>query len=343
VPIITDIVQPLELTAWVRELPTPQNYVLDQFLPDYEVPDVEFNIDVLIRYSETAKYRTRDAETPVGRRGRVLTRTRGEIPPLGEKILLTEYERLMLNRLQGQNLDPLVRNIYDDAEIVTRAIRSRAELARGQVLSTGKLTLDENGVNGEIDYGVPLTHIVAPTTAWSDHTGSTPITDLLAWQQTYLDDTGELPDAILSTRTVVNHLLQNVQIRGLASIPGAPVIPYLNRDRLNAVMEAEGLPQIFEYDTRVNVDTVATRVYPANALAFIPADRRSLGQSLWGITAEALELAGMSNPQIELQDAPGIVAVVMKEGDPVQVWTKSAAAFVPVLNQPQKLFVASVF
>jgi hypothetical protein len=51
----------------------------------------------------------------------------------------------------------------------------------------------------------------------------------------------------------------------------------------------------------------------------------------------------MSNPQIELQDAPGIVAVVMKEGDPVQVWTKSAAAFVPVINQPQKLFIASVF
>lgn len=342
-PIITDIVPPLELTAYARELPTPAVWNLNTFLPDREVRDVEFTIDILTRYNEAAKYRTFDAETPVGRRGRVLTRTRGTIPPLGEKLLLTEHDRLQLNRLQGQNQDQLVQTIFDDTKVAVKAIRARAELARGQVLSTGKLTLAENGVTGVVDFAVPGSHNVAPGVAWSDHTNSVPITDLLAWQQTYLDDTGELPATILTTRTVVNHLLQNVQLRGLGSFPGAPVIPYLNRDRLNSVLEAEGLPALVEYDSRVNVDGVSTRIYPANGLSFLPADREAFARSLWGITAEALELAGMSNPQIELADAPGIVAVTMKEGDPVQVWTKGAATFVPVIQEPYKWFFAATF
>src|SRR5690606_5524515 len=102
---------------------------------------------------------------------------------IGQKLLLSEYERLQLARMQGARTDSLTGQIYDDEEINTRAIRLRMELARGDVLQDGKLTLtDENGLTIEADFGVPNEHIVNPDGAdWDDTSTSVPMTDIQKW------------------------------------------------------------------------------------------------------------------------------------------------------------------
>lgn len=342
-PIISDYVDPAALTAFVREVPQPQNQILNTFLPDRVLPDIEAAIDSVTRVNRAAQFRTYDAETPIGQRDG-LTRKTVELPPIGQKTVLGEYERLQLERLRtgGQANSNLIDAIYNDAAINTRAVRARMELARGDVLTDGVFSLaDENGLTLEADWGVPASNIVAPGTLWSATATATPLADIRSWADTYTDLNGEPPAVAVTSRSVVSNLLLNAEIRELtATLAGTPNI--VTRQQLNTILQAHGLPTIVEYDTQVNVDGTDTKVIPTDRFVMLPADPTTLGYTAWGITAEALELAGVSNPTLAFTDAPGLVGVVLKEGDPVRTWTKVTGVGMPVIVDPNRLMVADV-
>jgi hypothetical protein len=342
-PIISDYVDPAALTAFVREVPRPANQILNQFLPDRVLNDIEAVIDSVTRVNRAAKFRSYDAETPIGQRDG-LTQNRVMLPPLGQKTVLGEFERLQLERLRtgGQANQGLIDAIYNDAETNTRAVRARMELARGDVLVDGKFTLTaENGLTLETDWGVPAGNLVAPGTPWSTVATATPLADLVSWTDTYTALNGEPPAFALTSRSVVGNLLRNAEIRGLAaSLGGTPSI--VTRQQLQTVLEAHALPTIIEYDTQVNVNGTDQRVIPADRFVMLPQDPSTLGYTAWGITAEALELAGVSNPTIAFDDAPGLIGVVLKEGDPVRTWTKVTGVGMPVIVDPNRLMVADV-
>jgi hypothetical protein len=339
----TDYVSPATLTGFVRELPAPRNWILEQLLPDVVVNDIEAAIDQYTRHNRAAKFRAYDAPTPIGQRDE-WKRDRISLPPLGEKLMVTEWERLQLERIRsgGDNTDAIANQIYDDAEVITRHTRARMEVARGDVLTDGMLTLsDEQGLTLEADFGLPASHQVAPGTLWSDHANATVLSDLNGWADTYVDDAGEPPGALWTSRTVVNHMLQNDEIRSLVgSLAGTPNI--VTRQQLNTALEAHGLPPVIQYDVRIDVDGSATRPVPQDRLLLMPEDPSSLGRTVWGITAEALELAGGENPAIDFEDAPGLIGVVEREMDPVRVMTNVSGVGMPVLSDPQRLMVADV-
>jgi hypothetical protein len=343
-PIISDYVDPAALTAFVREVPTQSNQILNTFLPDRVLPDIEAVIDSVTRVNRAAKFRSYDAETPIGQRDG-LTQNRVLLPPLGQKTVLGEFERLQLERLRtgGQANQGLVDAIYNDAVTNTRAVRARMELARGDVLTDGKFTLtSENGLTLETDWGVPAGNLVAPAgDLWSVIATATPLADIRTWADTYTALNGEPPAVALTSRAVVSNMLRNAEIRGLAaSLGGVPSI--VTRAQLQTVLEAHGLPTIVEYDTQVNVNGSDARVIPADRFIMLPQDPSTLGYTAWGITAEALELAGVSNPTIAFNDAPGLIGVVLKEGDPVRTWTKVTGVGMPVIVDPNRLMVADV-
>ena len=342
--ILNDLVPGGALTAFTREVPTPANFMLNQFLPDKAVQDIEATIDSVTRRNAAAQFRSYDAETPIGQRDG-FSRRKVMLPPVGQKTVIGELERLQLERIRngGGNTAALVDQVYDDAEVNARATLARVELARGDVLADGKFTLaGENGLQLQADFGVPTYNLVAPAGAlWSDHETATPLSDLRAWAEQYASVNGEYPGYIIMSRTVRSHLLQSAEVRAQASsLAGTPSV--VAPAQLNQVLEANELPPITLYDTRVEVGTVDTRVLPVDKVVFGPSDRASLGETVWGITAEALELAGMANPELTYQQLPGLVGVVMKTFDPVHTWTKVGGVVMPVIYQPRKLLVAAV-
>lgn len=333
--------EPELLTGLVRAVPQPANFILNQFLPDREHQDIEVAIDRVTRTNRAAKFRAYDAETPIGKRD-TWTRDRVTLPPIGQKLVVGEYERLLLERLRsgGSNAAGIVSAIYDDQANNVRAIRARMELARGDVLTDGKFTLtDENGLTLEADFGIPNTHIVAPATLWSDHANADPLGDIETWAQVFTTDSGSPPGAFLTSRTVMAHLLQNEVVRqALGSVLGVPLS--VSRGQLRTLLEDRGLPAIVEYDTLVDVDGVSTRPIPADRFIMLPANAEDLGQTAWGITAEGLELA--AEGRITLREAPGVVGVTLREGDPVRVWSKATAVGMPVIRDPNSILIADV-
>jgi Phage major capsid protein E len=341
-PIINDFVQPAVLTGFVRELDGPANYTLNGLLPDKNVGDIQAAIDIVMRNNRSASFRAYDAETPIGARDG-FQRNVVRLPPVGQKTVIGEEERLLLAQLQTGGLAdaPLIEAIYDDAATNTRAVLARMELARGSVLTTGQFTVVDNGLLLNATFGVPGTHFPTAATLWSDTADATPLNDILGWVDTYIDDVGEEPGQMTVSRKVYNYLLSNAEIRQLAvTVGGVPGI--VTPAQLGQILAAHGLPPVVQYNTRIDYQGASTRPVPENVAIFTPQDPASLGYTAWGVTAEALELATGSNPQLLAADAPGLVGVVMRDGDPLRTWTKVAAVAMPIITDPLRLMTATV-
>jgi len=341
-----DLIEPAVLTGFIRELPAPATFTLNTWLPDRNIQDIEAAFTTAFRRNRAAMFRAYDAETPIGQRDN-FQRQRVALPPLGQKTLVGEEERLRLEMLRsgGDNTAALIQALYNDAQINTQAVLARMELARGQVLTTGKFTLSgENGLKGiEADFGVAGSHLPTAPVLWSDHATSDPLEDMRDWADLYTDDAGEPPAFALTSRQAIGHMLRNESVRSnFATLGGTPAV--ITRAQLAGLLDANDLPQLVEYNTQVfTYADVSTRVIPVNKMIYLPANPASLGNTFWGITAEALELVGMNNPQLTFAQAPGLVGTVTRSGDPVRTWTHVAAIGMPVLAAPEKLLTATIF
>lgn len=342
--ITTDYITPNELTGYARtalaDLEVNQ-FSLSAFLPSEPVDDLQYRFNRGGQgLAEAATYRSYDAEASIATRPGT-TRVTGELPPVSRKIKLGEYDRLR----QRQLGDAIVNAIYDDTDRMVRAVAARIELARGQALATGKVSLNEDGVIAEVDFGRRAAHTgVAPGTLWSVAASATPIADMIAWRSTYrANNGGTNPGASLTSEKVLSQILRSAEVRNFAAVNGnspSIVSPLV----LNSILAAYSLPPIVVNDAQINVRNAstgvvtATRVIPETNFLMLPAAGDSqLGGTFWGTTAESLEedfdLAG---------DEPGIVAGSYSTKDPVAVWTKAAAIALPVLANPDLTFQAVV-
>jgi hypothetical protein len=337
VRLVTDLVNLADLTAVVRRLELPQ-FTLRRFLPDVTRESIRYRIVQNKRRSNAvAPFRAFDAESPIGARPGAETRE-GRLPPISEKLPLTEGEQLELDALYRNVDTALVDQIYDDAAVEGLRVGGRLEVARGEVLSTGFLTIAENGLNlDQIDYGIPAAHRVVASASFA-----VPSTDivgqLLAWQAQYVETNGFAPGLTLTTTPVLNNMLRNEGFRNLAAT-GAVAPARINRRQLDDVFSDFGLPPIELYDRKATgVDGVERRIIGEDRLIFLPPAEERLGETQFGVTREAARLA--SARQIDTAEAAGAVAVVYDSEDPVTIWTKVAAIALPVINAPEGILTA---
>lgn len=342
-----DLIEPAVLTGFVRELPGPANLTLATWLPDDNIHDIEAAFTTVTKRNRAAMFRSYDAETPVGQRGD-FSRSAVALPPIGQKTVVTEEERLRLESLRsgGDNTASLIRAIYNDAQINTEAVLNRMEMARGQVLSTGKFTLaGENGLTVEADFGVASSHKPTAAVEWDDYENAVPLGDLRTWADLFADDAGESPAYVLTSRTAIGHIMRCKSVTSQFVNGAGGTVSFVTRAQLAQLLASLDLPQLVEYNTQLYPygSNTATKVIPVNKAIMLPGNPRSLGRTAWGVTAEAIELVGLNNPQLQFAQAPGLVGEVLKTSDPVRTWTNVAAIGMPVIEDPNKILSATVF
>lgn len=340
---VYDLVPPQELIGFVREILNEESrnpLSLAQFLPNRNIVGITYRLTTgVLRDVAAAPVRPFDTPAPIGKRQGV-TRKIGELLPISKKIDLAEEQTLRLRAAQTGNNSGLIDGIFNDAETMARAVAVRVEQLRGEALWSGQINLNENGVQQVLDFGRNGAHTVAPATLWSDTVNAVPVTNLIAWQQTYRATNGVGAAYALISSRILGYLSVNAQIRGLAVYNGNTP-PFLGLGEINRLMQTNGLPQFVVNDTQVrNINDVATRVIPDDKVVLVPPANEPLGSTLWGETAESTEL--IEAQQIGADDAPGVVAVVMKTFDPVATWTKAAGIVMPIVANPDLTFTADV-
>ncbi|MEV6684453.1 major capsid protein [Streptomyces sp. NPDC051130] len=337
--LFTEYATPAELTGYAREALRDREenqFSLNRWLPNATINDLTFRFNRggggLV---EAAVFRAYDAESDIGSRAGG-ARVSGELPPLSRKMPVGEYEQIRMRAVDTQASE--IRDAMEaDAVKLVSAIAARMELARGQALFTGAVTIAENGVQAGVDFGRASAHSVTAATVWSDTENAAVYDELQAWLDVYNTTNGTLPAYTLMSRKIYNYLRRNKQLRELA-FSGASTSPtVLTRDALNAVLGDFDIPPVVIYDAKVSVGGTATRVTPEDKIAFLPEQGEAAGKTLWGVPVEA------NDPRYGLQgDGAGVAVGAYKSEDPQTVWTRATAIALPVVAAPDLTFVADV-
>lgn len=339
---VFDLVDPAVLNDYVRafdnEVLRNEIGFLERFLPNFENNSLEWKINrSTYQDVDAAEYRPWDTQPKMGSR-QGFSRIRGELAPVSRQIPLTEEETLRLEEMKTGDNAGIIAQIYDDAENMARSVSMRIELARAQVLTTGKFTLAENGLIGEADFAMPGSHKPTAAASWAV-AGTSILGDLLTWTQLYVDDNGFEPGLWLFPRQVLSYCYTNTEMKAAAAFAGTTP-GRLNADTVAAIFAANGLAPVVLYDTKARVNGSSVSLLPTDKILALPPEGVPLGKTHYGVTAEALKLAGKG--LIKSQDAAGLTTVVLENDNPVQTFTLATAVAVPVLGNPNAVLCADV-
>jgi hypothetical protein len=335
-------VNPTDLTAFVREVPTPGDATFLNAFPRRDLTTNTINWAEITKTNRTARFRSFDGRIHVSERDAGSGRS-VNLLPLGSSIGVGEYERLQLEfaRTGGTQTAALANAVYNDAESLTNEVLNRLDQAWGDVLTDGVLTINEEGFQGEADFGVPANHKVAPSTLWTNTGTAKALTDYLAWNDTYAATNGVVPGAARVSQRVARLFQTNAEV--VAAVHGTTGRTRVTLQQLNDLLASEGLAPIEILPIkRYDVDGTTVPVFADDRILFTPENLGDLGYTAWGVSATALELVGSAQADLTFQNASGIVGVVLKEGPPFRQTTFVDAVAMPVLADARRLMVADV-
>jgi hypothetical protein len=335
---------PDDITLMIQEKPTPPGLGLLASFPRGESDDNTVDWGEITATNRTARFRSFDGRIHVSARDTASDK-RVPLPPLSSSLNMGEYERLQVQfaRTGGTRSEALERAIYNDADRLTREVQNRLELAWGDVLTDGKLTMMTTAGEpnlGEADFGVPATQLVSADTVWTDTANADVLTELVAWYDVWKvnGDGGEW----LTSQRVLRLMQRNAEV--INAVHGSAAgRTRVTLTELNDLLASEGLPTMAAtYDGQLDVDGVTTRVIADDKLILLPVNRAELGETVYGVTATALELVDSNLSDLSFENAPGIVGVVEKVGPPYRQFTFVDAVAMPILKDAKRLLVADV-
>ena len=340
-------ITPTAIQAFAREVQTPADYALTlSVMPERRIDGVKFKTRRTSRRVNAAKYRAYDAQTPVASREVKRIETEGMLPPVGQKFLVSELESILLATSRGQDSQDLVDALYEDTAAHVQAIKSRLELAVGDLLTDGKFTLNgENGLTVDYDAGVPAANMPTAATAWTNPAADA-LADEMAWIEVLRASGAPMPARVVTSYKAKALLAANDAYRRAFYGQPAAQTPtgVLAPNEVDAVRARYNLPPIEIYDVQIPKDDGSmARPLAENKWLMLPPNPTQWGETQYGITAEAITLSQGTNPTIEREDQSGIVVTRGFQDDPVQVWTKGSAVAMPVLYVPDIHIAASVF
>ena len=312
-----------------------KNFMGDKLFPSRKTNNLKVTIRKIVENGNLpvmAQVHALDAEARIGDRPnfdeikleKVLIK---EKLPLGERI--AEY--LGSNATKGDVVD----FIFDDANSLISRNLTRAEVAKMELLATGKVTYKENNIRNTVDYGVP-----SANTSFSFSNWNTAATDILADVQSVIsaaEGKGYKVVRAITSSTVLGYMLKNTAIKNYWA---TSVVP-LTKDRLLTWLNDNfGIEFVVNDDLyKLSATTSSTkRFYPANKITFLTT-RGVVGASIYGVTPE--ERQELST-DYSVRENMFVTLTRWKEPDPATVWMKGSSVYVPVLADPNGLFIATV-
>ncbi|MEG1106685.1 MAG: major capsid protein [Eubacterium sp.] len=278
-----------------------------------------------------------DTEAQIGTRP-TLEKTSIEKVYIKEKINLSERIGLLMDK--GVNSDDaLLRYVFGDVDRLMNSVRARSEVAKMEVITTGKMTIKENNLNLTIDYGVPAEQIV--TSNWAVAQADI-LGDIRKWLRIAEEHGVTITDAITSQK-IVDFMCSNEAIqKGINGAVNAGVILSLEDvntllNKLFGITIHKANKSLYKY-TKANGSVGTKRFFNDNVISFYQSFGGAIGNGLWGTTPEELEAGAYT----EKNQSQFITAVKWSTPDPVATWTKAAGLMIPVLPNRYALICATV-
>lgn len=263
------------------------------------------------------------------------------------KVKINQSERMRALIRSGVQNDAMFEYVMRDAFNLGEQIITRTKVAKNELLATGQVTIRENGLDLVVDYGVPQSQISFALDLSSD-------ADIPGQLQAIVDaalDVGITLTGMVTGRKNITKMRKNAGLQTeINGNVGAGSL--LRTASLEAYLNEEfGINQIitndltYASDRRVdavgNIVQTTARYFPDNKVTFFGTTGGApLGSGLWGDAPEVDVARYMDVTGSEA--GPYIAISQWTEHDPAVLWTKASALFMPVLYNPNSLFIATV-
>lgn len=245
-----------------------------------------------------------------------------EMPYFKESTYIDEELRQELNLvLETGNqayIDSVMNRVFDDEMNLLRGARASRERMRMMALTTGVVSMANNGQSFTYDYGVPATHKTTTETSWSDHTNSDPIEDMRALKEQILDDTGVEVTRAMCDGATWRNIRNNEKIaktifvlsNGQASVNDGRLRQY--------ILDEVGVDVMVNDKRYVDEKGQTIRFMPENTFVMFPDG--ALGRTWFGTTPAESDLMGGQVANVSITDT-GVAVTTVQKADPVNVET----------------------
>lgn len=263
------------------------------------------------------------------------------------KVKINQSERMRTLLRSGVQNDNLYDYIIRDGVRLSDQVVTRSKVAKNELVATGKVTIKENNLDLTVDYGVPS----ANTSLTIDLSASADIGAQIDAIVQKARNAGVIINGIYTSRANVSKMRSNTKLQtaingniGAGAMLGmAALEEYLSSEfEISRVITNDltyGSSMSIGSNGRPNVKTA--RYYPQNKITFFgtnPGGR--LARGLWGNPPEIDNARFYSNE--EPSSSPYVYVTQKMEWDPAVLWTKASALFMPVLFNPNSIYVATV-
>lgn len=264
------------------------------------------------------------------------------------KVKTNQSERMRELTKTGVANSEMADYVLRDGIRLAEQVFTRSKVAKNELMATGKVTIKENNLDLTVDYGVPDDQLAfeldLSTTA-----------DISAQIQAIVDiaiQRGITINGMITSRKNITKMRNNAGLqKNINANVGVGAL--IRSSALSAYLEEEfGIANIITNDLTYGADTklgengrpiVTTKKYfPEDKVTFYatnPAGRVGIG--LWGDPPE-VTLGTLSFGNAESSVSPYVYVSQWTENDPAVLWTKASGLFMPVLYNPNSLFVATV-
>lgn len=325
-PKLSEVFNTKELINYYKDRTIPA-MLGETLFPSRKIQDIEFDM-ILGRggLPVSATVHALDTETQIASR-EAIQKGAQSLALIKRQIPITERDIIKINNPRTDaELQMVVEQLYNDSEKMVEGVNVRAEAMRMELLSSGKIRIEENGVKVTVDYKVPAGNKKAFN--WSNADTSKPLEDLETLAAAVETESGVRPTRALTSTKIVSALRKNMSIR--KAIHGVNSDKIVTLGELNTLLTELNLPTLATYEAKYKIEGAkgyeTKRYFPENVISMF--SDGTLGESIWGLTAEEVALIG--NGQMEEAAMVGNVFVgTYTKVDPVSEWTKAAATMIP--------------
>ena len=250
----------------------------------------------------------------------------------------TRQHIMLLQQANSPQIAQYIDNIFNDALNLIAGARVVAERMIMQLISTGKIRIDSNGIIQDYDYGFGKHQFVTPAKLWTDPT-SQPLADIEKWQTAFNKKTNIMLKRCVMTSSTFDALKTNKSLLALAFKERADYTGlFITKQQIKDIIYQYTGIQISEYN-EVYCEAVggdAKTFFPDGVVSFIP--EGTLGNMYYGVTPEeANKIAGGNSKypdtstNVEIVEQ-GIAVQTMVTPHPVHIEVLVSAVMLPSLN-----------
>ncbi len=263
------------------------------------------------------------------------------------KVKINQSERMRALLRSGVKEDALYDYVIRDGARLAEQVFTRSKVAKNELMATGRVTIKENNLDLTVDYGVS-----------DKQTGFeldlSPDADIASQLQTIVDAALTKGVTLIGFETSKKNLVKmrnNAQLqKAINGNVGAGAL--IRQSAMEGYLEEEfGINRIIVNDLTYGVSgdigadgrpkIKTARYFPDNKISFFATNQGGrLGIGGWGEPPEAT--VGSMSTGGNSSVSPYVYVDQWLEDDPKVLWTKASGLFIPILFNPDSLWIATV-